>query len=179
MNIKYRVTIEDLYQFNDYFLNTSSDLKKIIVTNQMIIGASPLIGGIIAIFLKDISFKPAVIILLGLFAVFAVPLYLLYPKHYKKKYREQIKKLYPEGENKSVLGEHEIIIEIDGFTEKTHYNQNKQSWEAIEKIVHVENALYIFISSLQAYIIPKNAIFEGNYDDFVNCLMEKHKEKNV
>lgn len=65
--------------------------------------------------------------------VVSLPLYLWYPKSFKKKYRQNIEKIYAEDGSKGLTGEHEITITNKGIIEKTKYNENKQSWESIEK----------------------------------------------
>jgi len=97
-----------------------------------------------------------------------LPFYFLYPRYHKRKYRKEIKKLYSEGENKGIYGEHEYTIEEDGLLENTAVNQTKQSWNSIEKIVqHGENT-YVFINSIQVHIFPKDSVVDGNYDSFIN-----------
>lgn len=62
-------------------------------------------------------------------------------------------KKYKHGDG--VLGEHLIKFEEDYLVEITDVNQTKQSWKGVDKIEENQNYIFIFISPLNAHIIPK------------------------
>ncbi len=173
MNLKVDITPQDIYIFNDYYFENSETISKAVFKNQLVMGASPLVGGIFVAFINDMPLKPALIILAAVFVLISLPFYFLYPRYHKRKYRKEIKKLYSEGENKGIYGEHEYTIEEDGLLEKTAVNQTKQSWNSIEKIVQHEENTYVFINSIQAHIFPKASVVGGNYDSFINEIKMK------
>ncbi|WP_028582053.1 YcxB family protein [Desulfogranum japonicum] len=156
MNLKVNIKPQDVYDFNDYFFENSDTIKKALFKNQLIMGASPLAGGIIVVFI-----------------LISLPFYFLYPGYHKRKYRKEIKKLYSEGKNKGIYGEHEYTIEEDGLLEKTAVNETKQNWNSIEKIVQDKENTYVFINSIQAHVFPKASVIEGNYESFVNEIKKK------
>ena len=174
MNLKVNIAPQDIYIFNDYYFENSETIKKAVFKNQLFVGASPLVGGIIVPFINDMPLKHALILLVAVFVLISLPFYFLYSRYNKRRYRKEIKKLYSEGENKGIYGEYEYTIEEDWLLVKTAVSQTKQSWNSIEKIVQYKENTYVFISSIQAYIFPKASVVDGNYDSFINEIKMKN-----
>jgi len=78
---------------------------------------------------------------------------IFYPKHVKKLVVKRISKLLNEGSTNGILGKHTFTINKDGMVYATEYNESKCS--LIEQIVETDQHIFIYISSLVAYIIPK------------------------
>jgi len=46
MNLRVNITPQDIYIFNDYYFENSETIRKAVFKNQLVMGASPLVGGI-------------------------------------------------------------------------------------------------------------------------------------
>lgn len=77
--------------------------------------------------------------------------------------KREAKKLYSKGENKGFIGKHVMTLAPDELTETTEVNETKQKWSGVEKIVENDDYIFIYISALNAHIIPKRA-FENESD---------------
>jgi len=171
--LKVNITYQNLLDFNDYYYENSKIIKSAILKDRLVMTVSPLMGGLTVIFLKEMIFCLAIILISIILLLVSLPIYLLYPRFSKKKYRKGIKKFYSESENKGVLCEHEYTIKEDALLEKTEVNQTIQTWNSIKKVVQYKEDTYVFISSEQAYLFPKASVIEGDYDLFVEELKSK------
>ena len=79
----------------------------------------------------------------------------------------QARRLYKEGTNKGVFGQHEIEIDDDGLVERTEVNETRQSWHGVERIAETDEHAFIYISSVMAHIIPKQSVTAGDPDTFI------------
>jgi hypothetical protein len=58
---------------------------------------------------------------------------------------------------KTILGERIFTITEEGLTEEAEYNTTLQHWDSITSVESDDKGLYLYISSIQAYIIPKRS----------------------
>jgi len=179
MKIKYTVALEDIYAVSDYLNANSPAMKSSIRKSQLFMASCPLGGILLLIYIKGLLYTTVVLPLLAFGVILGLPLYFLYPKYFRHYQRKIVQRLYSEGQNKGILGEHELTIEEDGIIEKTQYNVTKQRWESIEKIVTGINHTHIFISPLLAYTIPANTVLEGEYVSFVAELTNEYNKNKV
>jgi hypothetical protein len=80
---------------------------------------------------------------------------------------KQAKKLIAEGKNDGMLGTHQLTIEENALCEKTDVNETRHAWSAIDRVEETEDHAFIYISSIQAHVIPKHQISQGDYDSFI------------
>ena len=80
-----------------------------------------------------------------------------YPLYYRWTIKRNVRKMYAENENKGVLGDHTIVIDPEGVTERSAVGESKTSWGGIERIQADDEHVYLYLGSLQAHVIPKRA----------------------
>jgi hypothetical protein len=179
MKLKYTLTMEDIYALNDYLIANSPVMKRSIRRGQLLMALCPLAGVLCLIYIKGLLFTNVMLPLLAFGIILGLPLYFLYPKYIRHYQRKTVQGLYAEGQNKGILGQHEIMIDEDGIVENTEYNVTKQRWESIEKIVTGTKHTHIFISPLLAYTIPADKVLEGEYGSFVAELTKAYNKNKV
>lgn len=79
----------------------------------------------------------------------------------------QVRRLYKEGTNKGVFGQHEIEIDDEGLVERTEVNETRQSWQGVERVGETDEYAFIYISSVMAHVIPKRPGIDGDPDEFI------------
>lgn len=77
--------------------------------------------------------------------------------------------------SKSILCEHRLIFDNDLLIEETEYNRSEFNWNAIYKVQETKSYIRIFISKLQAFLIPKAQLNEKE----LLGVLEFLKTKNV
>ena len=80
----------------------------------------------------------------------------------------QARKLLSEGRTDGMLGTHELEIDTDGLTERTDVNESRQVWSAFDRIEETDDYAFLYISSIQAHVIPKNNVAAGDPDQFID-----------
>jgi hypothetical protein len=161
MKIRYENTLEDLVAFNRYHCHNSPAARRERAIN--------LWGGI-ALGLAGTAVVSAVLkepyTLLG--GLCASALWLLVARYYSDWWTDRrARKQYGEGENKGVLGTHELELTPDSLIEKTQYGGTVTALEAIEKLDSSDRYTFIYVSAVSGYVIPHDAVSEGSHEAFV------------
>lgn len=174
MHIIFGINAEELFLFNQYLFDNSKTIQKAFTKNRSMISFSPILAAMILSLVNELSPLNA-LILAGIVAItISLPAYYVYPMLVRKNLRKRIVKMYSEGQNNGIIGEHELQIDADGLVEKTQLGEVRQEWDKIKDIVSLEGRTYIFISDINAYILPRQSVVSGDYDAFV-AELKKHK----
>ncbi len=176
MRIIFKNSKDDLVMLNEYICEHSTAMKRIILKNRITMAISPLAGVMVLVYMKDIPFDPAIFIFAFMGIILSLPLFLYYPRYFKRATRKKMIKLYGKKKKKGVIGVHEISIVNDGIVEKTEYNETKQKWGSIENIVTFKGKTLIFIGAMQAHVVPEDSIIDGDYKTFVNELVASYNK---
>ena len=68
---------------------------------------------------------------------------------------------YTSDKHRSVICEHTVTLEDDAIVEVTPFNESRNLWNGIYRVVDAADYIYIFISLHSAHIIPKRAFTDG------------------
>ena len=150
-----KITFEDFVIFNNYYLkyNLFNGWRKIIFPLLLLFFISVLI------FVREYFYLLFIPIFIILFLIF-------FKKNIKKQF--QSNKFFAEEQHYSIT---EDQIEIKSENTSTIITKDK-----INKIWYNKNAIYIFISSYLAYLIPRTFSNNNEFDllkDFINKNYEK------
>lgn len=81
-----------------------------------------------------------------------------------------------EGDNENLLNHRKLTLRVDGIQQISEHNVVNTPWEQIDSIWETEDYLFLYISSLSAYIIPKRAFnSKEDQEDFFNEI-KTHKD---
>lgn len=87
-----------------------------------------------------------------------VPIYLIYfPLSFRRRIKKVVKGMIDDGRNINLFGRHEVSITDDGIDDLGEYSNTSHKWPAIEKIVMFKEYIFIYLSSIEAIIIPHRA----------------------
>jgi hypothetical protein len=178
MAITYENTLDDVVKFHHYAIEHSPTLRRNNLINHLVWTFSPLVGGIAIPLVQRTPISTTVFIMVVIGGMISLPIFALYPR-YARQYREkQIRKLYSEGDNKSLIGTHTISIEPTGIRVRTDVSESSTQWQSIERICMTDDTTYIFVGAVNAYVIPKHTVIEGNYEECIKEIQqqwEQHK----
>jgi hypothetical protein len=168
MQIHYQLTLEDVLAFNWYHIRNSKRLRRGYYFNQ----ACVILGALVAtMFWSKGSFSLRLLVFLIAAAVGMV----LYHLYYEWWIRHSSKKLYAEGQNKGVLGNHILAIDSEGVLEISDVGESRTMWSGIEKIEENDQYVFIYVGALQAHIIPKRAFMSENEAARFSQLAQTHQ----
>jgi len=110
-------------------------------------------------------------------AVFSILLSLVMWKWLPKQVERQVKRMYREGKNRTFLGEQQLELDENHIIDQGKYSESKYSWDTVERIIFTDDYAFIYVSSVNAIVIPNRKITEGNYDELKEFLNETFKRK--
>jgi len=175
MNIIFGINAEELFLFNQYLIDNSKPIQKSFTKNRSLISFSPIPAAMLMGFVNQLPLNQLLMLIAIVAVTISLPAYYVYPMFVRKNLRKRIVKMYAEGQNRGIIGEHELQVDNEGLVEKTPLGEVRLGWDAIRNIVSYNNRTYIFISDTNAYILPKDSTVQGDYDVFV---AELHRLRN-
>ncbi|WP_100330417.1 YcxB family protein [Bacillus xiapuensis] len=154
MEIKYNLTEQDYLNFNMFHVKNSKAVKRTLNMQRFL---TPILF-VIASFVLS---KVGSMYFLGLFIAFLVVSILwiiFYPKYFYSYVIRNTKKMIKEGRNDGLLGEHHMILSEEGIIDSTSKSETKASWSGIQTLSEDKHNIYLYNSSVSAYILPKREL---------------------
>ena len=128
MKIQYNLEAEDYIHFNLFHIkNSKTALKSLNIQRY----GSPIFFILVAIvfsIMGDLHLLSTLIPFLMLSILWVI----FYPKLFYRHVRKNVKKMFKEGENESLLGEHTMILMGEGFVESNANGESKIKWSGIQ-----------------------------------------------
>ena len=178
-SIQFTIEIEDMVAFNEYhYIRTPTGIKRMF--QRRVAFSVPI--AILLLFLGSMMHRdqswifgiwfPPVLAFMGVLAYNYLELnYLKSPTYFRNK----IRKFYSIADNKSVLGEHNLRVAREGFVSATKYLETRMSWGALDRIETDSNYTYLYISAVNAIIIPHAKITEGDFPALLQAIKTHYK----
>ncbi len=168
MKINFENTIEDYLAFLKDYLVNSKQFKKIKFLALLIVPTTLLFLWILEFSVNNITKN-----WLYVYLFFSIIWIISIQKNYLKTVLKRNKKIFLKMENNPFLWNCSMTFENDSIIiEKPNFETKlKYSW--IVKIVEVYDYLFLYISDISAYIIPKNKV------DWIEEVISLLKSKNL
>ncbi len=166
MIAEFDLTLDDHLAFQEYHLKHSPSIRALRLKNWL---ALPAGLGLLYGFMLMVSPNPSLAVK-GHWPLIAVGVVWLmgFPFWFHKAMLRNVRTLLEEGSNKGMLGKHTITISPETITQAMRYQTSAVRWEAVDKVVRGEGYLFVYISAVNAYIIPEHA-FDGEKAFFDFC----------
>lgn len=150
MKLKYQLTEREYIDFTIYHHQSSKSYKKQQVILRYIL---PLVFTPVIYWIGTVVFKQPsiywIIISLAFYLYWAVP----FNKRHRKLLEKEVKRNLAHNKNDTIFGEKILEIEKDILKVKDELTQETITKDAIVDVVVNGNAIYVYISSVQAVII--------------------------
>ncbi|PAE37875.1 YcxB family protein [Bacillus sp. 7884-1] len=154
MVINYHLTEEDYLKFNMFHINNSESANKSLKTQRF---ATPFVYIIFAYIFANLADIPFLYALIP-FLIVGILWVIFYPKYFQTRILSQTKKMIREGKNEGLLGEHTMTLSEDGIVDSNPNGETKVNWTGIIKLKEDDSNIYLYNSSVSAYIIPKREL---------------------
>jgi hypothetical protein len=180
VSIRYDVTLDDLVAFNEFhWLRSGEAVRK----RQKGAPVGALVVGIVYwLMLSMLS-----LMLQSTFGLWLSPVLALVvaafvfwrmrrstPK-WPKWMQRRVRNMYSTGANKATLGEHVVKADNSGLFNTTAYSTTQFAWGALEKIETHGDYTYLYISAVQAIVVPHTRILEGDFAKFLMAVRAHYK----
>lgn len=173
MKLEYSIKLEDVVAFNRDHIESIPEMRRKLSIMRYVWAFTPLVAISAIMFLEGASpGKTAAVISFVAFCV-STPIYYFQPAFFRWSTARQIRKVYSETENQSLLGQHEMELSGNNLVERSETNETNFSLKSVERVLTVGDYTYVYTSGSQAHIIPKNNVTAGDYDEFVGAISKR------
>ena len=168
MKTSFNFDMKDWIEFQKYGLLTNKSYKKWKYISLLMIPILLIILTILDYFKYGFLLGQKILFYLVVSIIWILFRYFFYDKLIIKK----IKKILEKWNNSSLIWEHTISFEEDCFNISLPWSDSKVYWSKINKIEENEKYIFIFNSSLSAYIIPKFKLWD-NSENIISFIRTK------
>lgn len=167
MKINYDLIQEDYLNFNVFHAKNSEAVQGNLKIQRYI---TPVIFLIIPFFLKN-RVDPPFWYWMIWFSITYILWVIFYPRHYYWIIKRSVKKMLKEGKNKGMLGSKTIELNEDNIISAGENSESNVKWSTVERYKETKDYIYIYISAVEAYIVPKRAFKdEKEKEEFIKIL---------
>jgi hypothetical protein len=148
--IDYLVCADDIAHFNHYHLQRSPRMRKhrvVTAVSITILWAS--VAFLLFTWLNVLGSLGVGMLVAGIYLATSSR---RGPSRYQT---EAVRKLFEEGKNRALFGRHQMLLHEDRLEVTTDYSRGEVRWEGVERVEQDEQYIYIYVSALNAYVIPK------------------------
>jgi hypothetical protein len=167
VKIRYENSIEDLVVFNRYHWDHSSRSRRtklVLLSVPPLLVLLPAVGGALWVQIPWPYVVGATVVLVVLYLLVA-------PGAFNRALERQVRRMYGRGANAAILGEHELELTETNLIERTPEEESLLELSAIERVASTPTHTLIYLNRSQAHVIPRDAVLEGDYDEFVAALV--------
>lgn len=170
MHVEYVLTKEDYLEFNIFHMTYSKSLRKSLFVQRYLVSFIFLIVPFVVARFTSIPLW----YWLTVFGLVYVLWVVFYWKYFRWTLGRRISRMIDEGKNVDMLGKQSLRLDEDGIVNTSRLSESKTNYEAVEKVIETKEYVYIYISSIMAYIIPVKSF--GSIDqkeELINKLNDK------
>jgi hypothetical protein len=169
-SVEYETTLDDLVGFSVFHLQTSHAGKTTLLLGTLRAGlVGFFLGLVVAIATRNVTF---VAVAAGLSIVGA----LIYQPILGRTTRQNARRIYADGKNRSIIGWHRLTLEDDSLREESEGGSQYTKYSTIERIVETDAFVYVYISAVQAHVVPRTRLSSGDLTAFLSTLRERLEE---
>ncbi len=82
------------------------------------------------------------------------------------------KRLLNEGNSAGYYGRCEMTLDTDGIRESKASGECTRKWSAVDKVVFTNNHVFVYLSGVEAFVIPRRALDDDAFCDFVTYIAQ-------
>jgi hypothetical protein len=167
VRIRYTMTLDDALALQRHHLRHSGTWRRQIAVSRLVV----LGVGVLMTWLVTQAVTPLIVaaIPLACAVVGAIGL----PRMIARRSERATRRMYAEGRNTSLFGSHEMELGEQTMNSRSDVGGSAIQYRAIEKIVSTDEHTFVYVSAVNAHVIPRKAVTEGDYDAFVAALRTK------
>ena len=170
MKLNYEINLDDYIEFNLHHLKHSKTVQKSLTNNRIVVSLIYLVIP----FLISFLFKQPISGYLLAFSLAAIVFFIYFPKLYYRSTKNKMIKLLNDKSDESLFGEHSLKVDENGIKEITQSSVHEIKWDDIVEIKGTKNYFYIYFTSMQAIVVPLEAI-----KDDMERLLQFYRKYNI
>ncbi|WP_291574454.1 YcxB family protein [Clostridium sp. UBA4548] len=170
MKISYELTKEDYMEFNMHHIFKTKSIRTTLFIERFVISIMFLL---VPFLMKPKGHIPFAIFFMP-FAIIYVGWLVFFPKYFKGSIKRRLERMLNKEENKSLFGPQQLSITDVGIFEFDNLEKSKVTMKDVEKVEVTESYTYIYISDMNAYIIPHRAFKTLSEKNELIDLLKKH-----
>jgi hypothetical protein len=169
MKVQFELAKEDYIQYNLHYMRESEAIKKSFFIQRYVVSLIYLVLPFILVKVSDMPFRYLMIVFLVTYLIWV----LYYPKYFASFTKKRLQKIINEGKNVSLFGARSISLDQGGIVESSNTGESKTSWTAVERVEETNKYIFIYVSSVNAYIVPARAFADlKQKKEFIDILKE-------
>jgi hypothetical protein len=174
MSIDFEIWQADLIEFNLFHHQNSPASKRQIWKVTLYVCVIVVLMEAVIVYLA-VMYQPEMWLVAVLLPISAGIALVFLPHLHRMNVRNLVSKMYAEGRNLVLYGPRRVSLTPQLLNYSSPYTQSVTRWVAIEKIVTVAEALYIYNSAVSSIIIPRRAFSsDDHFQTFVHTAQEFH-----
>jgi hypothetical protein len=187
VKIRFETTIEDIVAFNRFHCENSPMWRR-----QRFVGSivGPAIFAVVVFSASfvianklfahdDVALTVYGVVTVVLTVPAAILLYFCIQWNFSRNVESAGRKLLAEGSNRSIIGWREMELVNNRLFVKLELIESSYDLRAIEKIVSDDRYTYVYVSSIQAFMIPMTLYPEDEYRQFVAELLDAWDDRDA
>ena len=84
--------------------------------------------------------------------------------------RRNARRIIADGKNKGTIGWHRLTLEENGLREESEAGSRYTTYFSLERIAEADELVYVYLSAIDAHVLPRNRISSGDLTAFVSAL---------
>lgn len=161
IEIEYKNSLADITAFAGFHFDHSETIKRTIQRNRYL----HVIGMLITLALVSWIARSYTYLLVGV--PVTVIYFIQFPNMMKKIGSNSVKRSYLEGQNIGLFDSRKISLTPEKILIASAYGESSINWRTVEKILENDKFIFIYITSVSAFIIPKQSFAGAMADDFM------------
>lgn len=172
MEIEYRIERKDIEAYYQYHFHSSPSVRR---SYEM--GYVWQTTGFIALFILFANKEDIWSVFSWMIAF--IGCILLYRFSAYRNIKESVERFEKEGRNKGIWGRNRLTLNEDEMLETSAIGESRTLWTGVERIAQNKDYIFIYITAVSAFIIPKRA-FKDNQEaeGFYSAARTYHEKAN-
>jgi Tfp pilus assembly protein PilE len=167
MEIRYGLKEEDYLNFNMFHIKNSKTAIRALNMQRFL---TPIIFIVLSYVLSKVG-NLSFFELFIAFLIVSILWVIFYPRYFYSYVIRNTKKMIKEGKNDGLLGEHHMILSEEGIIDSTSTSETKVTWSGIKTLSEDKDNIYLYNSSVSAYILPKREL--DDVEEIITYLKSK------
>lgn len=171
MEVNVDIDVNDLIATNDHLMRKLPALRRRTRILQLVFSFIFLVPGVIIFLVRGDVFSGYIYIGGAVFFLLFIPSLIRWSM------KRQLRSMYCSSQNRGVFGKQKIVINKSEIARYSQYGHTAFYWPAVERVEVGSNHAFVFVSSVNAFIIPKRDFpSENEFDLFVENARMYHRE---
>jgi len=171
VEVNVKIDVNDVIAADDHLMRNLPALRRRVQLSRFIIPFPLAMFGIVMSTTRELYLEGCFLTGFAVILLFFAPALMKWGRH------RQIRSMFRSGSNRGVFGEQKIVINKTEIARYNQYGHSAYYWPAVERIEVGGKHVFIFVSAVQAIVVPKRDFSsEHEFDLFVENARMYHRE---